>query len=1528
VGTPPFELDVVRRQLILKMPFELRDGSWTEFGGDAIGKLRSRSLSGITLDFTRTTWADPLPLMHIGIALAEIRDRLPKVRIHIDLGVPRRADGNRFLLFLASQGFLELLTIGGTVGFARRTYAEGDLRELSRVLLATPGSPAFAAPDCIRASIISKDDLDNDLLSIVEEFVAEADSVGLRGWLPKSPRARGLALQKLRIVLSECLDNVREHAYPTTTGHAAIYARIRHGVPRNPSEQQRWDDVVRAERRECPGTRTRQFGKPPGWLEVYVSDLGIGIGASLRIKEKSPLRHISRSIFRDPLSSVAERPSRVKTKVTGFQHLGAILQAKGPLEPSDFVRLYSDGEWIGAHLPWPVASKESYENYQRKAGLHVPGTTLQAGIEPSGFSISEQRNLLPDTFLRPTFEQLGVIRGALETVATHLPDITASFVDLHGNDTLGSPPAREEISSWLRPLGTAIVIIRPARTTRKVDLRDQVSRLAEHNNEAIHTIVYADVPSALALDFAQVLEREQFDVTRASDLAIHVVTQDWLCASFLLHMGKLSPSNNAAAAFMGSSSAASTTLLLRERDSELFWLGATSSQVNAYFHESVIWKAAGSDQKREIVGYLDLASALAENQCVDAAKRAARRCLSSVVAEHVHVSDELAPSFVDNDFELFGLDPGIGVEESQAQDAPRRVLLSSVGMSGSTVQRFLARRSLRIAGRVQLLTHPNATPLGALNALLWQAPESEPRTPSRRFERIAGTPFVIRGGERSLPLPRFSEKLGGRSLYGESPDEAYLGWHRDGLLRLGHWVYGSHHDLLTLRVNEALIRDRRRGGQIIKWISERIEDWRREATAKGQGVVVVYAQHSTTDWIADELRRRQPQLEILPIHFVGGGARLPHLAAPASRQRLWDAYEKQFRRGGTVILMDDAIISGVTLRKLREHVEGLWAAKRRRVDKLEIKSIAIVDRGGSPSQRELVEEFVLSNPRYWRWDVPILGEAGSCRMCAALARVKDMTARLAGSSIVGRLREWEAVWAPVQTAYSGPDSGLHPSKLTKGDATRFGAERPKKPHSVRHFSSTSRAAIAAEITSATTRSDYALSKARDGTTKQGPLDIETRIEILASQCLLFWPTLSFDDRVDRLEVLLDLIWAQSQVSPHTSLAAICMLLDNSASTAAWAKCAELIEAHGFPNDDALICAYAAFRDGISEIPPGASRRSWALLRALVQPRDTLAGALGRLFSAIGWDEGSIHRGLLLDLLSSKRQLTANELSHVTHLMDILASAVERIDSDLVVGSASSVFPMQDAEFIRSALSKMREAVQPAQIGALLPYVSQSEFQRAEHLAQEEPSTLAEVNKELARSHAAIFVGEESIAARYRRVFSVSVIGDRLADQLLRDVRADLRANWLSVLIDKTDELRLRWKDKIPKILFAKGATRLARPVLVYRDILVYRALRELMANALHSSGPFPSPWSLSSTVQADMWARATLQPSGGAVLIEMVNMAPNGLDVVQVRRTQFGSHLVTVRGDYTVQRDGKFVQTRVLVPTVAGLVNVGGGDRV
>lgn len=85
-------------------------------------------------------------------------------------------------------------------------------------------------------------------------------------------------------------------------------------------------------------------------------------------------------------------------------------------------------------------------------------------------------------------------------------------------------------------------------------------------------------------------------------------------------------------------------------------------------------------------------------------------------------------------------------------------------------------------------------------------PEQEPI--DFRLGRIYGTPFIGIDGERAISVTRFwpkdaEDREFHASYYGRNPQETYDDFEQLGVLKLGHWVYGSKHDLLTINLSRA-----------------------------------------------------------------------------------------------------------------------------------------------------------------------------------------------------------------------------------------------------------------------------------------------------------------------------------------------------------------------------------------------------------------------------------------------------------------------------------------------------------------------------------------------------------------------------------------------------------------------------------------------------------------------------------------------------------------------------------------------------
>jgi hypothetical protein len=145
------------------------------------------------------------------------------------------------------------------------------------------------------------------------------------------------------------------------------------------------------------------------------------------------------------------------------------------------------------------------------------------------------------------------------------------------------------------------------------------------------------------------------------------------------------------------------------------------------------------------------------------------------------------------------------------------------------------------------------------------------------------------------------------------------------------------------------------------------------------------------------------------------------------------------------------------------------------------------------------------------------------------------------------------------------------------------------------------------------------------------MDLQTRVEILAANVLLFINELTVLDRIDRLETLLDLLWEARDQSAATSLASLTVMIDPQLFGALWKRRGELVERFGFPNDDALIVAIAVYRLSGRHGQVLGTSKAWAIFRILASPGAT-RGSLCRIFQVIGSDADSVHHGILLDLL--------------------------------------------------------------------------------------------------------------------------------------------------------------------------------------------------------------------------------------------------------------------------------------------------------
>ncbi|MGJ4927911.1 hypothetical protein ACQR1I_21905 [Bradyrhizobium sp. HKCCYLS2038] len=1524
--------------LFVDLGQDLRDDNWAFIGGRLQTLLGSPIVSKVDLDFSTTRWADPLPLLSIACLISREKSRRPSLSVRTSLGSIKNNERDRFLIFASLHGFTRLFSSFSVLRLQGQTFSTDTLPELDLQIQKSKILPAYVNAECIKAEVLRMSgQARRGIADTVDRLVDEA-VIGINRWMPNSSRQRLSIVHKLRQLLAEALDNIVEHAYneEDAHGYGGVFARIRTGTPEDRLEFLKWSTARTAEREHCPALNRNNAARQPGWLEIFVCDVGCGLTTKLSADAKAPLLELGTRLFSEALSKERDRAAAGKTTVTGLQHIGLLLQNRSSGDRGDFVRVYSSGEWLGEHLPWPrIELKAGYRNFRGEVDQCLSGTALHFALEPSPAGREEQLLEFPKFFHRPSYEELESVRDRLETTSGSVFLSQFSILDLReeGNKSFDRG---KRFAEFAASISGTVVIIRPSRSLRKADVLEEIMAIRTSAAQ-VRTIIYADLSPLLAIDIALVLQHQSLGSPR--ELTVVCITQDWVCAAFkvLGSIGNLTPDKDLARAFiLGSESqiaAPELASILRDADTKQFW----ETLGDAYLNEPVVWSSS-TGEPIELVGYIDIPIAMSWSTAFDSARRAARRAIAAFAIHRVITSDAITSSYLGDEFETFD-----GMKSVPWAEDSKSVGVGSILVSGSTSQRIGRRFDVNLVGWVHLMRHPMATSaVRSLVALLWTPPTTPPRVPLQRFERIAGSAFLIRGGESSIPLPRFdtpaSRKLG-KSLYGSSPNEMYDYWQRLQILRMGHWTYSRHHDLITVDLAQALEFEVGGQGPVIPWITKILTSWSKEFTNKG--ILVVYPRNRVTDKLKRLLQSGAGNLpEMFSLQATSSSSVSPLMISPIERERLGGRLRARFKDGGLIVQLDDGEITGRTMEQLTQVIQGLWEALKE-IDVipkralLEIRSLALVDRRGTPNQRRLVKLKTKYHPRLWRWDVPTLGYDGRCPLCSTLDRCRDFKSRVPEGLHRARLQQWIESWSVRPVDQLSMEKGLSPKAIPDGDWTRFGMERlgdgTVVEHRVRHNYSTSRAAIAVEICRSTTRKDYPLQKAKGGRFRNGsPMDVQTRIEIIVAQTFLFWEELSFMDRIERLNRIVDLLWECSEVNNATSLAALCLQLDSSTVSTVWQHIVTKVEKGGFPNDDALLAAVMIDASrGTNQINQQ-DHKSWSLFQVLRRSSTRLRESLSRIFQVFGWSELSIHGGVLIDLLKTAPPVTERELSRTILMLRALASALNSLTPEMV--ARTSLDPAKDSRHLLQFVNRLEEISRKlVNSGELAPDTNPS-LAAVAYLSRDEAQ--AEVSDELKSIYEFLFVGRPSLQLSYNTALTVEISSRERNAKLVDDAIYELIHKWNDHVKSKQPYARA-WLGRMPPDIVHVPDRAPDKPLYVYRDSIVFQAILELLSNVVHSTKPISCPWPGSSGGVADMWTKISSAENGTSVTIELAN-AGSGVGEGQVtecgiRETVSSLHIRNLGGGgVSCKTDAKtgIFYTFIEIPTLAGLAWHGGRDEV
>lgn len=1168
-----FDVPQLRRskgQLEVQLPRYFRDEAWANGMGavqDAIIDERSgldTPAKKLIFDFNQCRWIDPVPLISVLLEIANARSLGIQVVVRVpepddgphptEVG-PYQASPNRLLWFLDQEGFFDCLD--RIDDGANLDYPKGSQRDVYRRLRVTPSyedarciaMTLFAVPAEEAAPAFAQQSVERLLVGVDSRLDAKV-----------APQTRERLIYKLRVALQEALHNAQEHAYESGAPSRllAIYVRYRTGGlgldtgGRNVFKQHAKEESV-----HCPGLDQDWLAARKGCLEVFLLDRGIGMVrrfelSNINLAETYKFNQVMKQTFLEGRSSKPER----QTLYGGLHLLHNLLSDTG-----DFIRGLEDGTWFAAAAPMIRSSKQTHfltANRARLQGLAMHfrlgwKAETDYGDKWAKFAHGEESEVWPELSFSPEACASSFLWFDAQTV------IDERFADLTIDTGQGD---------WI------LWLVKPHRM--KWDILSYLERTVASYARQKTTLVIADIPSYEAETYAAALAEIRVNLDqRWPQLFSRVIlcTNRWRFAAVDYQVNgrrhgfsklyedfgqlKLSPP---AIEPKPTNFRLAIVRWIKWHDSRLFWK-EVSQRSSMFIPENVIWSTDESGRSKTISGYIDFPQTTRNALCAAIYRAALARVLGVLPSNSVHMYplDRLTMTVLREIHSTEIYEP--------AKSLPATHLaLGSVLVSGSTLDASDVR-----CLDLHFFVHLSSPLRGTKPALLFWLPERDIKIGVSRLTRIGKTATIAPDGWKSFEVPRFDEKK--NCVGARDPAKTYRDWQNANpvIVKAGHWSYQGHHDFITVNIAGAVEAAFLEKNDLARFLVAHIlpflglkrnhvdKNWHRlldgqltekaneQPGATGYGLLV-YRSHPSSESVVRRLLEILTQegrdlavqriFPILPVRMRWSGSTL--LIPPLVREEIRAAINASVP-SRPVLVFDDAAITGRTLHDLRAALTTIGAA--------EILTMVIVNRLRQPADPAGFEKL----DYYWRLDVPVMGREGNCPLCHARDLAEGFSSALASNDAKKEISDWIALWGENSPSDNW-SSGLRPlplgnPELNKRYCCRQSRESTGSDHEylarVDVVRSTGLAIHVSELHAMTGRDDYSLKKIRE---HEEP---EVRIELAASQLLLFGNEFDVDVRIALVQVLIRELAKLRQGSPHAQLAALVAmgglgLLDNEA----------------------------------------------------------------------------------------------------------------------------------------------------------------------------------------------------------------------------------------------------------------------------------------------------------------------------------------------------------------------------------------------
>ena len=1154
------------------LPKYLRDQGWANSIGVVQSEVKNYAekedvlnFKKAVFDFTACRWVDPLPLMSMLLEIITTRDLGVPVEVKLpapDSGPLLSEKGfyhespNRLLRYLAQEGFLDCLDHLAKIdnrilNTSKPAKGWNGYRELKV-------RPSYEDAQCIPMSLFNvpvegdefaKESVDTLLIGVDSRLEAKI-----------APQTRERLISRLRVALQEVLHNAQEHAYETDSisRPLVIYVRYRTGgINRDFSGKQIFQESVKEENKHCPRLRAEWLADRLGCLELFVLDRGIGMVRSFEKNPKNPLSHkykfneVIQKTFGQGISAKSQRETRY-----GGLHLLHNLLIGG------YLRALEGNLWVGHGIPLQRKTEGAFRHTDfPMAGLAMHfrigwRTETDQGDEWAKFEQGQKSEVWQE------------LRLSEKDSASSFEWFEQKTVIDERFGTLKQDGAEGDWILWL---------VHPHRMKWDIltFIQNKVAPLATGGT----VLIIADIPSYEAKIYEAALEGFQAKGDENWPLKfsrIILVTNRWRFATvdYALHGAQhgFSMLHNDFAKLRvkpppilpaPKNFRLGIVRWLKWHDSRRVW-DEVKQGGTMFIPEKVAWGNDEAGKPKIIAGYLDFPQTTHNDLCLSVYRAALTRVLGILPLDlfSMHPLDRLIMTVLR---EIFAEE----VYEQPCSPSPEnRLVLGSVMVSGTTMDASV-KRSIDL----HFFVHCSSPLRGKHPALLfWLFPQKEvdEKDATPRLARIGKTSSVAPEGWKSFEVPRFDST--GICVGTRTPQQTYQDWQSPSpvIVKAGHWVYEGHHDFITVNIASAVEAAFLAKNELARFLATRIlsfigitkehvdANWHRllkvtseeNPAKKNEGRadygLLIYRSHPSTDSVVRKLlslltpKGREMALErifsILPVRMRWSGSTL--LIPPLVRENIKGALS-----GGDqprpLLLFDDAAITGRTLHDLRASLSAIGAE--------EIRTMVIANRLRQPADGHGSSRV----DYYWRLDVPVMGREGNCPLCHALQLAEAFSCSLATSNAKQEIKDWRQRWG-ARSPIDNWSGGVHPFPLMKaerGTKYCYRANPDTTSTDDKHLTeidlirSTGLTIHVSELHAMTGRDDYCQKKIKEHN------ESEIKVELAASQLLLFGNEFDMDIRIELVQTLIRELCQLKGDPPHASLAALAAigelgLLDN------------------------------------------------------------------------------------------------------------------------------------------------------------------------------------------------------------------------------------------------------------------------------------------------------------------------------------------------------------------------------------------------